>query len=69
MAKSEKVVLDAMKKAGKPLRPGDVVKITCLPKKDVSTAIKELKKKWKNKFSEKVFLCSGLRLLLKLCIV
>ena len=43
MAKNEKVVLDAMKKTAKPLRPGDVVKITGLPKEDVSAAIKELK--------------------------
>jgi DNA-binding MarR family transcriptional regulator len=41
----EEAVLSAMKKEGKPVRPGDVVKITGLEKNDVSKAIKELKKK------------------------
>jgi Mn-dependent DtxR family transcriptional regulator len=37
-------VLDAMKKAGKPVRPGDVAKMTGLESKEVSKIIKELKK-------------------------
>jgi biotin operon repressor len=40
-------VLDAMKKAGKPVRPGDVAKDTGMDSKDVSKAITELKKKGK----------------------
>ncbi|MFC1563063.1 transcriptional regulator [candidate division KSB1 bacterium] len=47
MAKNEKIILDAMKKAGKPVRPGDVVKATGLAKEDDSKAISELKKKAK----------------------
>ncbi|MDP6626881.1 MAG: helix-turn-helix domain-containing protein [Methanopyri archaeon] len=45
MAETEAVVLDAMKKAGKPVRPGDVALATGLDKKDVSKALKELKDK------------------------
>lgn len=41
----EKKVLDAMKKAGKPLRPGDVAKMIGAESKDVSKAIETLKKK------------------------
>lgn len=43
----EKIVLDAMKKAGKPVRPGDIAKATGLESKEVSAIIKELKKKGK----------------------
>ena len=42
---NEKKVLDAMKSAGKPVRPGDVVKITGLDSKEVSKHISSLKKK------------------------
>ncbi len=41
----EKKVLDAMKKAGKPLRPGDVAKMIGAESKDVSKVIETLKKK------------------------
>lgn len=37
-------VLEAMKKAGKPVRPGDVAKMTGMESKEVSKIIKELKK-------------------------
>lgn len=40
----EQMVLDAMKKAGKPVRPGDVAKATGIDSKEVSKIIKELKK-------------------------
>ena len=40
----EKKVLDAMKKAGKPVRPGDVAKTLGVDSKDVSKAITKLKK-------------------------
>ena len=41
----EKRVLEAMKKAGKPVRPGDVAKMIGAESKDVSKAIDALKKK------------------------
>ena len=40
----EKKVLNAMKKAGKPVRPGDVAKIIGVESKEVSKAITKLKK-------------------------
>ena len=40
-------VLEAMKKAGKPVRPGDVAKATGLDSKEVSKAIAALKKEGK----------------------
>lgn len=46
-ADKEKTVLQAMNKAGKPVRPGDVVKITGLESKEVSKIINNLKKKGK----------------------
>ncbi len=47
MADVEKVVLEAMKKAGKPVRPGDIAKMTGLESKQVSEAIQNLKKEGK----------------------
>ena len=43
----EKKVLNAMKKAGKPIRPGDVAKMIGKDSKKVSKVISELKKKGK----------------------
>ena len=43
----EKKVLAAMKKAGKPIRPGDVAKMLGEDSKAVSKAINELKKQGK----------------------
>ena len=43
----EKKVLDAMKKAGKPVRPGDVAKMIGEDSKAVSKVISELKNKGK----------------------
>ena len=40
-------VLDAIKKAGKPVRPGDVAKALGVDNKAVSNAIKVLKKEGK----------------------
>jgi len=40
----EDKVLAAMKKAGKPLRPGDVAKMLSVDSKEVSKAISSLKK-------------------------
>ena len=41
----EKKVLNAMKKAGKPVRPGDIAKILGVEIKEVSKVINSLKKK------------------------
>jgi Mn-dependent DtxR family transcriptional regulator len=46
MEKNEKEVLNAMKKAGKPVRPGDVAKTTGVESK-VSKIINKLKKEGK----------------------
>jgi len=43
----KEMVLDAFKKAGKPLRPGDVAKITGLDSKEISKIIKKLKEEGK----------------------
>ena len=43
----EEEVLKAMKKAGKPVRLGDIAKMLNVDSKEVSKAIKELKKKGK----------------------
>jgi Mn-dependent DtxR family transcriptional regulator len=43
----EKKVLDAMKKAGKPVRPGDVAKMLNADSKEVTKIINDLKKKGK----------------------
>ena len=44
MEEKERTVLEAMKKAGKPLRPGDVAKSVDLDSKEVSKIIDSLKK-------------------------
>lgn len=41
----EQIVLDAMKKAGKPVRPGDVAKAVKMDSKEISKIIDGLKKK------------------------
>jgi hypothetical protein len=43
MADKTKMVLSEMKKAGKPVRPGDIVKLTGLEKDEVSKIITGLK--------------------------
>ena len=43
----EKKVLSAMKKAGKPVRPGEVAEMIGAESKEVSKVIGELKKKGK----------------------
>lgn len=43
----EKKVLSAMKKAGKPVRPGDVAKMLDADSKEVSKVFQDLKKKGK----------------------
>ena len=41
----EKKVLNAMKKADKPVRPGDIAKVLNIESKEVSKVIKSLKEK------------------------
>ncbi len=43
MEDAKEIVLEAMKKAGKPVRPGDIAKATGLDSKEVSKIIKELR--------------------------
>ncbi|HEC82677.1 MAG TPA: ArsR family transcriptional regulator [Thermoplasmatales archaeon] len=43
MEEKEEKILEAFKKAGKPLRPGDVAEMTGMDKKEVSKIIKKLK--------------------------
>jgi Mn-dependent DtxR family transcriptional regulator len=45
MEEIEKGVLEAMKKAGKPVRPGDVAKSMDMDSKEISKVIDSLKKK------------------------
>ncbi|MDK2954175.1 MAG: hypothetical protein PWQ27_1558 [Kosmotoga sp.] len=47
MGDKKKEVLEALKKAGKPLRPGDIAKMTGIDSKEVSKVIKELKNEGK----------------------
>jgi Mn-dependent DtxR family transcriptional regulator len=47
MDPQEKKVLDTMKKQGKPVRPGDIAKMSGLDSKEVSTIIKKLKQEGK----------------------
>jgi uncharacterized membrane protein len=47
MEKNEKLVLDAMKKSGTPMKQGDIVTATQLDKSDVSRIINKLKKNGK----------------------
>ncbi len=47
MTSPKEVVLEAMKKAGKPMRPGEIAKLTGLDSKEVSKIIKELRKEGK----------------------
>jgi len=43
MSDAKQLVLEATKKAGKPVRPGDIAKETGLDSKEVSKIIKELR--------------------------
>lgn len=43
----EKIILDAMKKEGKPMRPGDIAKKAEMDKDEVSRIIEMLKKEGK----------------------
>ena len=47
MEDKEQMVLDAVIKAGKPVRPGEVAKVVGLESKEVSKIIKSLRKKGK----------------------
>ena len=45
MVNKEQLVLDAMKKVEKPVRPGDIAKMIELDSKEISKIINKLKKK------------------------
>ena len=45
MENNEQIVIEAMKNAGKPVRPGDVAKATGIESKEISKIIGSLKKK------------------------
>lgn len=47
MADNAQIVLAALQKAGKPLRPGDVAEMTGIDKDEVSKIINKLKKEGK----------------------
>jgi len=47
MSDVEAKVIEAFKKANKPLRPGDIARITGMDSKEVSEVIKKLKKQGK----------------------
>ena len=47
MEEKEQIVLEAMEKAGKPVRPGEVAKTVGLASDEVSKIIRSLKKKGK----------------------
>jgi predicted transcriptional regulator len=47
MIEKEQIVLAEIRKAGKPVRPGDIAKTTNLESKEISKIIKNLKKKGK----------------------
>jgi len=47
MADSKAKVVEALQKAGKPLRPADIVTATGLSKEEVTKLLKELKKEGK----------------------
>ncbi len=47
MADNKDTILKDMKKAGKPVRPGDVAKSTGIDSKEVSKVIQDLKKEGK----------------------
>lgn len=55
MADQEQMVLEAMKKAGKPVRPGDVAKMIDLDSKEVSKIISQLKKRGKIRSPKRCF--------------
>jgi DNA-binding MarR family transcriptional regulator len=43
MTQNQEKVLEALKNAGKPLRPGDIVEMTGIDSKEVSKALKFMK--------------------------
>lgn len=45
MEDREQTVLEAMRKAGRPVRPGDLAKMTGFDRKEVSKVLRSLRKK------------------------
>ena len=60
MEAKEKKVLDAMKKAGQPLRPGEIAEKAAMDKAEVTKIIDKLKKEGESVFAETLFLRAGL---------
>lgn len=56
MEEKKRMALEAMEKAGKPLRPGDLAKTIGLAKDESSKIIISLKKERKNRLSQKMLL-------------
>ncbi len=59
MATKTEMVLSKIKGAGKPVRPGDIVKMTGLDKAEVSKILEELKKSGKVKCPKRCFYAAG----------
>jgi len=55
MADTKKIVLNILKKKGKPMGPGDIAKVAGLDSKEVSMVVKELKKRRACLFPRKMF--------------
>jgi chromosome segregation and condensation protein ScpB len=51
----KKVILDAMKKAGKPIKVGDIADMTGMDKKEINKVIAELKKEKKCKSPKRCY--------------
>jgi len=56
MEDKEQTVLEALRKARKPARPGDIAEMVSLPKDEVSKIIRGLKKKGKVPSPKRCFL-------------
>ena len=59
MSDKEQVVLERMRKAEKPMRSGDVAKITGIDSKEVSKIINDLEKKGEDIIPHKMLLRAG----------
>jgi len=59
LEEKEQMVLKAMEKAGKPVRPGEVAKMVGLASDEVSKIIKSLKKKGKVTSPKRCFYASA----------
>ena len=58
MVDTKNIVLNILKKKGKPMDSGDIAKVAGLDSKEVSMVVKELKKKKELSIPMKMFLCA-----------